>query len=59
MSDGNGHFVIEGLAPGRYKITAFKDGGRMNSATIRERLRTAEPVVVTAGQATNLDLRQR
>ena len=59
MSDGNGRFVIEGLAPGHYKATAFKDGGRMNGAIIRERLRTAEPVTVTASQTTSLDLKPR
>ena len=62
ISDGKGRFAMEGLAPGRYKATAFRDGDRwraMDGAAIRERLRTAEPVVVTAGQTTNLDLKQR
>jgi hypothetical protein len=62
ISDGKGHFAMEGLAPGRYKATAFRDGDRwraVDGAAIRERLRTAEPVVVTAGQTTNLDLKQR
>jgi hypothetical protein len=59
MSDNNGHFAIEGLAPGNYKITAFRDGGRMNGVTIRDHLKSAEPLVVTSGQTTNLDLKQR
>ncbi len=59
MSDGNGHFAIEGIAPGRYRGTAFREGDRrraIDGGLIRERLRTAETIVVTAGQSTSLEL---
>jgi uncharacterized protein (DUF2141 family) len=57
--DVSGRFAFTGLAPGRYQVIAVSDIDRrwaINSAFLRERMRTAEVVVVSGGQSTNLDV---
>ena len=59
ISDGGGRFTFSGLAPGRYKAVALKDGDRrraINGASIRERMKAADVVVVSPRQSTNLEL---
>ena len=59
VADGSGRFVVSGLAAGRYKVIALKGGDRrglIDTGSIRERMRLAEGVVVSAGQSTNLEL---
>jgi hypothetical protein len=60
VSDGSGRFAFNGLAPGRYRAIALpgREGLRpaADAGLIRERMRTAEVIVVLAGQSTGCDL---
>ena len=59
LSDGAGRFVFNGLAPGRYRVIALKGKDRLGPippALIRERMKTAESVEVSAGQSSNVEV---
>jgi hypothetical protein len=58
-ADGGGRFVFSGLAAGRYRVIALDGGDRrraMDAAVIRERMKAAEVVVVSAAQNTVIDV---
>jgi len=58
-SDDGGRFSFSGLAPGRYKAIAMKGDGRFRAfdvGTMRDRMRTADVVVVSADQSVRIDV---
>jgi len=57
--DRSGRFAFTGLAPGRYQVIAVSDVDRrwaMNSAFLRDRMKSAAVVEVSAGQSANVDV---
>ena len=59
LSDGSGRFGFNGLAPGRYRVIALKDKDRLGpipAGLLRERMKTAETVEVSAGQSASVEI---
>jgi hypothetical protein len=58
-SDATGHFAFSGLAPGRYRAFATPADERRrlpDAAAIRERMRNAKAIEVSAQKTANIDL---
>lgn len=60
-SGQNGRFSFTDLAPGKYRAVLLKDGDRPQQGDVnflRQLASDTEPIEVTAGQATRVDLKQ-